>query len=752
MNAPLIFQSKANMRVTSDVEGVVSGYLALWGSPEQMDSYETWFDHENPPVMNLDFLPIALHYEHGMDEFIGKRAIGSINKIEVDRRGIKFEAQLDRTHPQFRRFVREIQNGEHGLSSGTMDYLATFTLDDRFENWPLGEVSLTKNPAESRMMETPAKILRSSTPTIEGDRNGRSPVATSEADNDLKLSSRQDKRMDPQVILDLLKAGATVEEIMAVLVEAGATPEQMQAFIDAMRGEVAPDETVTPEPVALAQDDDDDEKDKLMAALSTSIAASKATANQRAVAKTQADEMVALRAQVAALTNKIETEPPAPQNRHAGPPPDHTGHTPGEQRGGQQHITVGSRYDHLSASDMQLGYLMHEARRDIRGRTRPLSESYLNALKAKSVRAVETCKTDTYPSSLRSTIAQRADEVMNTEQTEFGAEWVGESFESTLWEKVRDETIWNDLVARGMEQVTIPRGSSKTTVPLEGADFVFYRPGQTTDVDITNRPDRNTPTSKMGTGKEEISTEKIAAVSYLSTEEDEDSWIDVLAATRRKYEVQAQEQIEYLIFNADTETAASTNINDVTGTPSTLDSFLIMNGILVNGLVTNTANSKDSLNAVNTRDLLALTKLLGPNGKYSRDQSKIMFTMDYLTQLAYAEEVELLTADVAGKERATLISGPMLPSIWNIDIFVSGQMELANDAGKIDKTTTSNNTRGRVALIRPDRFKLAWKRQIEFEMEKDIFSDVWGTVMRFRLGMGQFDNDGSAVLYNIKVG
>lgn len=746
MIVPLTFQNHAeNLRVATNVEGVVTGYLALWGSPEQRDSYETWFDHEAPPEMNLDFLPIALHYEHGMDEFIGKRAVGSIYKIAVDSRGIKFEAQLDRSHPQFNRFVREIQNGEHGLSSGTMDYLATFTPDDRFENWPLGEVSLTKNPAESRMMETPAKILRSSSPKIEGDRNGRSPAVTSEADN-VELSSRQDTDMDPiQVIQELLGAGVTADDIMAALAAAGTTPEQMQAALDAMRGEEAPSEQSTPEPVTLAQDE---EKNKLIAALSTSIADGKITESNRAAAKTQADEIVALRTIVDKLTNQIASEPPGHQNRHSGPLPDHAGYTAGSQ--GAITGMIDYRLDHLTAADLALGYQMNAARRNIRGNIKPLSEHYLNAMKEKCIREVTEDKKGIYSTSLRSTIARRADEVMNTEQTGFGIEWVGETFDTVLWEKVRFETIWDSLVSRGMEQAIIPRGSNRITVPLEGSDFTFYLTGETKDVDVTNRPDQLTPTSKMGTGKEVITTKKLSAVSYQSTELDEDSFVDLLPAVRRKYETQVQEQIEFIILNGDTATGASVNINDIGSTPVGNENFLLMDGMLKLGLVTNTANSKDGLGAMNTPDLLALTTLLGPNGVYSKDASKIMFVMDYLTQISLAQSVELLTADVAGESRATLIAGPMLPKIWNIDIFISGQMALANSAGKVNADVAG--TLGRIMLVRPDRWKLAWKRQIEFDMEKDIFSDVWGTVMRLRMGIGRFDDDGSATLYNLKVG
>ena len=237
------FRVQATKPVKSSVEGVITGYIALWGTPDLRDAYGTWFDHEKPPEMNLDLLPVAMFYEHTMDQFVGKRRIGVMTRVFVDDEGIGFEGQLDREHKFFSRFVREIRAGEHGISSGTADHLAHFDDDGRFVHWPLADVSITKIPAEQRMAFHPVTLLRSSMAQGEDGRDARAIQQSSDAvenDEDFSTTRLETVMNIKELLQQMVAEGATAEQIIAALVEVGISPDEMMAVFDGLAGERGP--------------------------------------------------------------------------------------------------------------------------------------------------------------------------------------------------------------------------------------------------------------------------------------------------------------------------------------------------------------------------------------------------------------------------------------------------------------------------------------------------------------------------------
>ena len=75
----------------------------------------------------------------------------------------------------------------------------------------------------------------------------------------------------------------------------------------------------------------------------------------------------------------------------------------------------------------------------------------------------------------------------------------------------------------------------------------------------------------------------------------------------------------------------------------------------------------------------------------------------------------------------------------------------ANTAGKVDNTTTTNNTTGSILAVRWDQWLLGWRRRITVETTRYPRSDSSEIVMLMRFGLAQRDTEASAITYNLTV-
>ena len=76
---------------------------------------------------------------------------------------------------------------------------------------------------------------------------------------------------------------------------------------------------------------------------------------------------------------------------------------------------------------------------------------------------------------------------------------------------------------------------------------------------------------------------------------------------------------------------------------------------------------------------------------------------------------------------------------------------LANSSGKIS-ATASNNTRGRILLVRPDQWWIAYKREMTVETQRWAPARSTAIVASFRMGMVYRAVDSAAaVSYNVAV-
>jgi hypothetical protein len=321
-----------------------------------------------------------------------------------------------------------------------------------------------------------------------------------------------------------------------------------------------------------------------------------------------------------------------------------------------------------------------------------------------------------------------------------------------LWEKVySDARLFNALAERGLNYGEIPRGHNQETILVEGPSPIFYVTGEVTDVASGSAdPTPTLATSKVGTAKRTLSIKKLGAAVVLSREMQEDTIFDVLAQTFTQLQRRAVEEIEYILINGDTATAANTNINLIDGTPSaapTLPSYLLFDGILKLPLVTNTALAYDAGNALTTSVFLELLKRLPAADQIPND--RLLFVMDMDTAIATMALDEVETRDVYSL--ATIEEG-MLPFLYKIAVLPSAFMFKGRASDGKRASNDANNNRGRIALVRPDRWAFRYKRQIEIETDRNPYTDSTTVVCFLRCGFTNFsDTTGATAAYNVSV-
>jgi hypothetical protein len=223
--------------------------------------------------------------------------------------------------------------------------------------------------------------------------------------------------------------------------------------------------------------------------------------------------------------------------------------------------------------------------------------------------------------------AVKANELNYSTYSSYGDEWIGVTYSNALWDKIRLAT---PVVGR-IPTVTVPQGSESVVIPLLGTSPTFYKVAQATAQDAN--PGRTTATyttGKLGTSAQSLTVSKLGAAVNWSSELDEDSFIPWVQELRRDLTNEAAEILEHIVIDGDTVTTATTNINDIGGTPAGTEAFLVFNGFRKLALVTNTANSR-SAGTLAIEDYLETLKLMGMAGKNAADRNAVSFVTDMHT-------------------------------------------------------------------------------------------------------------------------
>ena len=406
-------------------------------------------------------------------------------------------------------------------------------------------------------------------------------------------------------------------------------------------------------------------------------------------------------------------------------------------------ISVSSKYDGMDTQDLAMLATLRIAGKSI-NRSAGADEELRRALAAKSFKAIEQ---GTLEAKAMVDAEFKANEVMQSTLASYGDEWVTTNFSTQLWLKARGKSRLLDK----LPSQEIPKGFESETIPLESTDFTFYNVAQAATEDVTMKTVPATVTSsKMGTAQKVITVGKLGARGYIAGELDEDSIIEALPEARRQLERQLPEELDFLLFNGDT-TAATDNMNGA-GTPVTGADYTTLIGILRLGIKTNTANQKDMGAAIDSTKINALYQTLGTDGFYvAEDPTACVVFCDYSTWWKVLGMSDLLTVSNAGEKVATIANGalpdqgiPVLGVKW----YPSVGVKKAQATG-IRHGTEGSNTLGRAVLMKPDLWKLRWKRRAKFETTRVAYADLTELVVTLRLGIGYFDTDAASVAFNI---
>jgi hypothetical protein len=418
------------------------------------------------------------------------------------------------------------------------------------------------------------------------------------------------------------------------------------------------------------------------------------------------------------------------------------------------------KYDNLGAGELAMVITsMQSAQRS--GLTRRgLSDASVKAL-AMRLESDERKTDEGYGEALglmRKAVGNvKANELNQSTLTNYGDEWVGVAYGTELWRSIREGT---PILERQMRYaVPQPAGAETLYFPLESADPTWYLVNQSSA--LTSNPGgivTNTVTaSKLGSANQPRTMAKIGARVVYTGEWEEDSVINAVGELRRQLVESGMEMLESLLINGDTATGATTNINDIAGTPAGNEYWLGLNGYRKLALVTNTANARDG-GALDENDFLETAKLMGVAGKNAFRKDGVAFIPDAHTYWKALTIPSVKTRDV--NSAATVENGELM-RIWGYDVLPSYQFHApslgagyelkANTAGKIDQDTAANNTTGSLLAVRFDQWRPGYRRQMTMETTRIPAADATELVALMRFGMIYRDTEAAAISYNLTV-
>jgi hypothetical protein len=408
------------------------------------------------------------------------------------------------------------------------------------------------------------------------------------------------------------------------------------------------------------------------------------------------------------------------------------------------------KYDYIDPHDLALGIavLKSQGKHVSNEALQSIAVRFTDADKPKSLDEAKTIN-DIKMAMGEAGVAMKSDEIMQQDLTGYGDEWVAAGYSPRLWEKIRTETPVLNMIP----QEEIPKGYESMSYLLESTDPVFYKVLEATDENATTgTPDATVPSSKIGTGKQTMTLAKMGARVSYTGELNEDSLVPISTQIPAQMVAAGKEYLEHVIVDGDTTATQYLNINDVGGTPTSTDAFLLIDGLRHLPLVGLTSQKRAG-GALSDADFLATAQMLGAAG-INADINKAGFIIDknvYWKALALAE---LKTKDVSSN---ATIDGGVFNRIYGFPVIVSNQMcfqsasRLSNADGWVDQTTPANNLFGSILAIRWDQWKFGWKRRMTLETTRIARADVTEIVALMRFGLVYRDTQAAALSYGITV-
>lgn len=679
----------------------------FYGPYEGKDEHGEWFSPRTNFHEDKWPLPPVVYY-HGFNEDGTPQAepefVGATTKRWVDEKGVWYKVEVDDDHPRAKQLLTAAEEDRLRVSSGSIPQLVRVDPKGEIIHWPNVEISLIDVEGNRRPANPYAVALLSAKniyakagldwpddPLLEADDGGASANAQVDA-GERGEHTEGENEMDPETVKQMVQEALSQYEQQRI--------EQEEAE-RAKKAEIE-------QAVKSATED-----------LKKELEAVKAKANRlpggsEAPAVIRRSKYDYLRPSEHAMALALKALYPYRFGRVEG----------------QELFDLAVKADAMRQ----------------RGDTDANACDY--ALHMLAIKAAGLGKP--IPLTEKGYLAIKADEIMYTTLTGYGLEWVEHLYSTTLWEQIRaDRRVFQKL-----PQKEIPDGFDGVNIKLESTDPSWYLVSEATDTNATTgRPDATITSSQFATAEKLITVKKVGARVLFSGELTEDSLIRVAPHATMKLRESAGEMLEHIVIDGDTDTSATTNINDIGGTPAGTEPFLAVNGFRKLPLITNTANSRDASGSLSEDDYILTMQLLGTAG-INAELGKCSFIVDMPTYWKTLQLSTLKTRDVFSQ--ATVENGKLV-ALWGYDLIPSAFMHKmssarkANTAGKIDQDTTSNNTTGAILGVRWDQWDFRWKRRMTLETGRWPEADTNQIVAMMRLGLGYRDNEASAISYNVGV-
>ena len=317
---------------------------------------------------------------------------------------------------------------------------------------------------------------------------------------------------------------------------------------------------------------------------------------------------------LAEVKSRFEAIAPAPV---AVPVVKHTIEAPNLITSDTEHY----KYDNVAIEDLAMAYSVMSRAHKSSDVLCPLppSKSMVTAMAARL--ESDEGRTKEYSAARTALVKSgfKANELDHTTQAGFGDEWVSVAYSGELWNSVRQGTTLIDKIP----SFAFPAGAESMFLPLEGADPTVYKVAETTaTATVDHGPSATVTSSKLGTGRVQMTLDKFGARTLWSGEMTEDAVIAFVPQLRAQFGTAFAESFESAVFDGDTDLTATTNINDIAGTPAGTEYWTAFNGMRKSALITTTANSRDG-GAITTADFIETIKLMGAAGKNALDRAAV---------------------------------------------------------------------------------------------------------------------------------
>lgn len=682
--------SRQTIKALGDWEIEVLGIP--YGNETDRDSDGEYFTPDTKLHDDKYGLPPVVHY-HGMNEKgqpVNPEYIGRTLSYEDRDDGRWYRAVLDKGNEYAGKVWEAVQKGTAAVSSGA-SHLARIAADGLIAEWPVTELSVWDNATGTNPQANPKAVaIPAKYQVIE------QPTPEAEKENGG----------------DVDKDEAISNEVHTIKADDNAAMENNN-----MSEEIETKETPQVEPVDVA-----------------AIAADAAKA--------------AVKAYQAELAKPQQAQPDNDPGFAA------KASTVTIQSGDERQL---SKYDHHSISDLAFASDM------MKGANKNRNPIIVKAL-AKRLESSEVNEDKPLFGYLQSSHQAakaamksariKADETNFTTNANYGDEWIGVAYSGDLWEEVRVNTFVMDKLTSAGSTFEFPAGAESLVIPLESTDPVWYKVAQAGDPSSATAQVSNTvPAKALGTANTTMTLAKMGSSTIYTGEMTEDSVLPFVGQLRRQIAVSGAEYLESALIDGDTDASATTNINDIGGTPAATDWFLLFDGFRKSGLITTTANSRDA-GALTANDFLETIKLLGAAGYKGMDNQAVSFIVDPLTLYKATELPEVKTRDVFNG--ATIENG-LLRSIYGYMVEMSYQMNkasanrLSNTSGLIDQDTPANNTKGQILAVRWPSWRFGFRRRMTMEVERIPRADAWEITSLMRGGLQQRDTEAAAISYNVTV-